>query len=1025
MRFSLSSIQFKVTLLVLATVLVSVGILGFMSIRSIDSALKNQTTSQLISMREVKKKQIENVFEKQKSDLDALEETVSTFRKEAFEKLIAVREIKKKQLSDLFDRQLNDVETLSLSADVLKTFEVVRQYHFDTNVQPDGPYNVSTPEYKEIYNEHSRYLNHFVSTFGYDDAYIVCSAHGHVMYSTKQKSDLGTNLKYGPYKDSILEKIRQKVLRTKGVAVQDFDLYAPNNNEPTAFIGAPFIDNSGKISGVIILQISVIQINDIMNERTGLGKTGETYLVGSDLLMRSDSYLDSVNRTVSASFKTPAKGMVNTIASREALKNNADTKELTDYNNNLVLSAYIPISYGDLNWALIAEIDVTEAYNPINSEGQAFFSEYKDLYGYGDLLLINPNGTIFYSAVKDADYQTNILNGNYSSSNLGQLMKRVLKSGKFGFADFDKYEPNQNAPTAFMAKPLIVDKHLELVIAVRIPLEPYNAVMQIRDGMGESGETYLVGIDKRMRSDSFLDQQGHSVNASFAGSIEKNGIDSRASNLALSGKSGVDIITDYNNNPVYSSYSPVNLGDTTWAILAEMDVSEVNKQPETLRYRILWIAILICIGAIFLTIVFVTISLSKPLNTIITLVRELALNKKLNMSRKDEIGIIANAIDTFVGQIYGVIVQVKKTALDISTASEQISNGSQNLASRTEQQAASLEESASALEELTANVSQNAENAISANHITKETQEIVSNTNQQTDKVMTETIDFNQDSIVSVQQSNKEFAEKVSESNKETMAVMHKVEESAETISGITTVINDIAFQTNLLALNASVEAARAGEHGKGFAVVAAEVRKLAHRSGKASKEIGKLIKTSLTQINQGVDSVDTSNKMVELMINQTDQSLTKFHSESMKHLKDLKQQILSDLGQITVAATKVSDVVENISAASIEQAEGIKQINIAVNEMDGITQQNANLAEEVTSVSDVLSSLSKELNQIVMIFKITDTLEKHQEMGYPKISKNLDNPQPLLSKTNELEMELGTDNKIELIPDNNFTTYK
>ncbi|MCP4754101.1 MAG: hypothetical protein GY866_24715, partial [Proteobacteria bacterium] len=189
----------------------------------------------------------------------------------------------------------------------------------------------------------------------------------------------------------------------------------------------------------------------------------------------------------------------------------------------------------------------------------------------------------------------------------------------------------------------------------------------------------------------------------------------------------------------------------------------------------------------------------------------------------------------------------------------------------------------------------------------------------------------------------------------------------------ITTVINDIAFQTNLLALNASVEAARAGEHGKGFAVVAAEVRKLAHRSGNASKEIDKLIKNSLDQINKGTQLVESSNQAVEAMLEQTDRSLSHFKDESLTHLQDLRNEADAKLSQITLAATQLTDLIENISAASSEQAEGLKQINIAVNELDGITQENATLADEVTSVGQVLARLADELNATVNIFKLAE----------------------------------------------------
>ena len=117
--------------------------------------------------------------------------------------------------------------------------------------------------------------------------------------------------------------------------------------------------------------------------------------------------------------------------------------------------------------------------------------------------------------------------------------------------------------------------------------------------------------------------------------------------------------------------------------------------------------------------------------------------------------------------------------------------------------------------------------------------------------------------------------------------------------SGITSVINDIAFQTNLLALNASVEAARAGEHGKGFAVVAAEVRNLAHRSAEASEEISTLIKNSLEQVGKGTSLMGEVNTVVQEMIQKADRALEALKENSQQNLEKLNNQTSDNLKQI------------------------------------------------------------------------------------------------------------------------------
>ncbi len=296
----------------------------------------------------------------------SLKKSSSALSQAAFDKLEAVQTIKKNQIERYFAERIKDITILTKSMDLQKMYDTVLKYHNDTNVQKAGPYDVTTAAYKALYEKNAGYLNSFNREYGYYDTFVICAAHGHVMYSATKKNDLGTNLVYGPYKDSGLAKLWRKVVDTDQITLQDFEPYAPSNGEPAAFMGAP-IKKNGQTVAVIAVQLSLESINTIMTERIGMGQTGESYLVGPDNLMRSDSFLDPEHHSVRASFRDPVKGSVDTKASRKALGGQSGMEIITDYNGNPVLSAYSPIKAGELTWALLAEIDKAEAFAPVRA----------------------------------------------------------------------------------------------------------------------------------------------------------------------------------------------------------------------------------------------------------------------------------------------------------------------------------------------------------------------------------------------------------------------------------------------------------------------------------------------------------------------------------------------------------------------------------------------------------------------------------------------------------------------------------
>ena len=191
------------------------------------------------------------------------------------------------------------------------------------------------------------------------------------------------------------------------------------------------------------------------------------------------------------------------------------------------------------------------------------------------------------------------------------------------------------------------------------------------------------------------------------------------------------------------------------------------------------------------------------------------------------------------------------------------------------------------------------------------------------------------------------------------VATMEEINSSSKKIADIIGVIDGIAFQTNILALNAAVEAARAGEQGRGFAVVAGEVRSLAQRSAEAAKEIKSLIGTS-------VDKVETGSKLV--------------------------QDAGSTMDEIVASVQRVTDIIGEISAAALEQSQGIGQVNEAVTRLDQMTQQNAALVEESAAAAESLKDQAHRMTTVVASYRLDDAgfaaVPAHQAVAARVIAK-------------------------------------
>ncbi|NDV27912.1 methyl-accepting chemotaxis protein [Desulfovibrio sp. JC010] len=283
---------------------------------------------------------------------------------QAFGQLESVRDAKKKNLQDLVNKWFHEVELFSNVKEVYNTVGLVGEYAMEY-ADPGEPMDVASEEYQELHQYASAPFMPFVKTLGYDDA-ILINDYGRVLYSVKKEKDLGIDLKKGRYKDTNLGQAFAKAVKGE-IVFADFEPYAPMGNTPVAFVCAPVRSHAGDIQGVVALRIPLKEINSIMTLRSGMGKTGESYLVGPDLLMRSDSELNPQFRTVKNSFANPGKGKVKYAAVKMALEGKSKTALMTSKDGIEQLVAFCPIEIGKSRWALISEIHEEEAFHAVNN----------------------------------------------------------------------------------------------------------------------------------------------------------------------------------------------------------------------------------------------------------------------------------------------------------------------------------------------------------------------------------------------------------------------------------------------------------------------------------------------------------------------------------------------------------------------------------------------------------------------------------------------------------------------------------
>ncbi|TNG01098.1 MAG: PAS domain S-box protein, partial [Gammaproteobacteria bacterium] len=327
-------------------------------------------------------------------------------------------------------------------------------------------------------------------------------------------------------------------------------------------------------------------------------------------------------------------------------------------------------------------------YSREHKEFHPFFNDYLKRFGYYDIFLIDSeDGRIVYSVFKEMDFATSLLTGPYKDTNLAQAFNVARQAGDpdfVGLVDFEPYIPSYNAPAAFIATPVFDNDKMIGVLAFQMPVDRINNIMTSHQawkavGLGDSGETYLVGNDKRLRNQSrFLieDRENYLDMARSAGipsetlarimnlnnSVGLQEVDTIGTRAALAGKTDTLMFPDYRGVSVLSSFKPLKLGGLDWAIMSEVDEAEAFGQFDALRDSMVMLASVLIAITIYLAY-FLSLSLTRPLRFLEKSAGALAsgkLDEPVKRMSGDEIGDLADNFEQMRVSLQGSFAEIEQ-----------------------------------------------------------------------------------------------------------------------------------------------------------------------------------------------------------------------------------------------------------------------------------------------------------------------------------------------------------------------------
>jgi methyl-accepting chemotaxis protein len=692
------------------------------------------------------------------------------------------------------------------------------------------------------------------------------------------------------------------------------------------------------VVGSVIVSVAAVATVAYLDGAYELRKAARQELraVAADRAMALDIYLDQIAqdaRTLARNpFVTEALGNFNATYAFAAAEDQADRVKAAYTTDNP-----FPADARDR----LERAEDGSRYSEAHAAAHPWFCKLLEERGYYDVFLVGAQGDVVYSTFKESDFATNLLNGPYRDSGLARAARNALSGdlvNGVSFIDYSLYAASGGKPASFIAAPIEQDGKVAGVLVFQMPVARINAILTSKTGLGETGEIYLVGRDKLMRSGSRFAEDGQET-------ILERRVDTPSVTAALAGESGQRVGDDYRGVEVLSVFQPFEFAGTPYALIAEMDTSEIFAPVAALRnvMALVGIAAVLALGALgwwFSTSI--TCPLAR-LNRAMDDVSKGNLDAAIPLTvRRDEIGAMAQSLDVFKTNALErreMMAQQESEAARKTAEAERVQQATVRFQDEVGQILDVLASSSTELEATAGTLSATAtETSQQTDSVAAASEQASANT--QTVAASTEELAASIHEVSGQIEKTAGIADRADEQARAAMAKVQEVRAGADAVTRVVQLISDIAEQTNLLALNATIEAARAGEAGKGFAVVAGEVKNLANQTARATQEVTAEIDRMRGSVREAVPSMEAVTRIVG--------------------------EVNEIAGVVASTATEQAAATEEITRNVQQAAQGAQEVAGNVQGLREGAQSSLAGAEQVLSSAGSLARQADELRSAV-----------------------------------------------------------